>query len=88
VAGSSSRRLPSRGRRLDAVDSFAARVAEETAFIGFANLALDEHLVRAAERGIVVSLAALGVPTGRRVTPRDRDLRRQGTRIERYSFGG
>lgn len=40
---------------LDVVPDFEARVAEgTTAFIRFANLALDEHLVRARERGVSV----------------------------------
>lgn len=39
----------------DAVGPFEAKVAEgTTAFIRFANLALDEHLVRARERGVAV----------------------------------
>jgi hypothetical protein len=40
---------------LDAIPDFEPRVAEgTTAFIRFANLALDEHLVRARERGASV----------------------------------
>ncbi len=40
---------------LDAVPSFEAQVAEgTTAFIRFANLALDEHLGRARERGVAI----------------------------------
>ncbi len=40
---------------LDALPSFEAQVAEgTTAFIRFANLAIDEHLVRAQERGVVI----------------------------------
>jgi len=40
---------------LDAVPVFEAQVAAgTTAFIRFANLALDEHLLRARERGVVV----------------------------------
>lgn len=42
---------------LDAVPAFEARVAEATtAFIRFANLALDEHLTRARARGASVEI--------------------------------
>ncbi len=40
---------------LDALPSFAAQVGDgTTAFIRFVNLALDEHLVRARERGVAI----------------------------------